>query len=509
MSISKEKLEFGDYQTPLEFCEKVLNTVKECVNPTVILEPTFGIGNFIKAVQSRLNNVNTIYGVEINKEYCDKVKETGTNLTLFNEDIFSFDHKKIINNLSSNDRLLILGNPPWVTNSQLMSQDLKNLPRKNNFKKLKGLDSITGASNFDICEYIILDLLNKYKNQNAYIAMLCKTSVVINIMKEINKYDFNISDIRLYQFDAKKIFNVSCEACLFFAKIDKNGDNVVSVYDIDEAKEKLYDFGWKNDKFYSNFNMINSEVDGKFPFQWRQGIKHDCSKIMELQLTDDCKYINGEDEIIDVESTLIYPLLKSSDLKYTYINKTRKFVIVPQSKTNENTSYIASTSPKLWNYLNINKERFDSRKSSIYKNSPTFSIFGIGDYSFSKYKVAISGFYKEPSFSVLSPDDKTIMLDDTCYFIGFEDEKYAIITMALLNSSLVQDFLKSIAFLDKKRPYTKDILMRINLQEIINNTNFNDLQNLLCNYNLKDKIVEKDYDCYKNSFIYQEQLSII
>ena len=32
----------------------------------------------------------------------------------------------------------------------------------------------------------------------------------------------------------------------------------------------------------------------------------------------------------------------------------------------------------------------DNRKSSIYNKRPRFSIFGIGDYSFSKWKVAIS-----------------------------------------------------------------------------------------------------------------------
>lgn len=175
--------------------------------------------------------------------------------------------------------------------------------------------------------------------------------------------------------------------------------------------------------------------------------------------------------------------------------------MLPKKKVKQDTKYIADDSPKLWNYLNKNKKKLDSRKSSIYNNAPAFSIFGIGDYSFYKYKVAVSGFYKKPNFVVLSSNEKSIMLDDTCYFIGFEKEKDAIITMTLLNSQKVQDFLYSIAFLDKKRPYTKEILMRINLAKVISDTDFNSLKSMLNQYNIEKTITEDDYRKYKNIFI--------
>ena len=333
--------------------------------------------------------------------------------------------------------------------------------------------------------------------------MLCKTSVVTNIIKEINKYKFKISNIKMYLFEAKKVFGVNCEACLFFAKLDKICEKTVNVYNIENPNDLIYKFGWKQNKFYSNFDMIDSNIDGKFPIEWRQGIKHDCSKIMELRLIDN-KYFNGLKEEVEVESNLLYPLLKSSDLKEKYIDKSDKFVIVTQNKVKQDTKYIADDSPKLWNYLNKNKEKLNSRKSSIYNNAPAFSIFGIGDYSFYKYKVAISGFYKKPNFVVLSSSEKPIMLDDTCYFIGFEKEKDAIITMILLNSQKVQDFLYSIAFLDKKRPYTKEVLMRIDLTKIIADTDFSSLQSMLNQYNIEKTITEDDYKEYKSIFENQE-----
>jgi hypothetical protein len=39
------------------------------------------------------------------------------------------------------------------------------------------------------------------------------------------------------------------------------------------------------------------------------------------------------------------------------------------------------------------------------------------------------------------------------------------VALGLLNSQVVQDFLKAIVFPDSKRPYTKDVLMRIDLQK--------------------------------------------
>lgn len=55
------------------------------------------------------------------------------------------------------------------------------------------------------------------------------------------------------------------------------------------------------------------------------------------------------------------------------------------------------------------------------------------------------------------------MLDDTCYFIGFEGLEFAVYTFILLNSPQTKEFLQSITFTDAKRMFTKDILMRIDL----------------------------------------------
>lgn len=187
---------------------------------------------------------------------------------------------------------------------------------------------------------------------------------------------------------------------------------------------------------------------------------------MELMF-DGKVWKNKYGEIIDfVDSEYIYPLVKSSGFKNNIITDFKKRVIVTQHYVREDTEKLKEDE-KLYSYLVSHKSDFDNRKSVIYKNTPPFSIFGIGDYSFYKYKIGISGFYKTPKFCYLS-SSKPVMVDDTCYFIGTNDVIESYILYAVLDNDIIYSFLESISFKNSKRPFTKDILQRIDLIKGIN-----------------------------------------
>ena len=99
------------------------------------------------------------------------------------------------------------------------------------------------------------------------------------------------------------------------------------------------------------------------------------------------KLINGFGDEVDVEEEMVYPLLKSSDVTGGEIYRTRKYILVPQKSINEDTSLLEHKMPKVYKYLNMYANLLDNRGSSIYKNKPRFCLFGIGQYSFKKYKV--------------------------------------------------------------------------------------------------------------------------
>ncbi|OFX40358.1 MAG: hypothetical protein A2X08_10400 [Bacteroidetes bacterium GWA2_32_17] len=471
-----DRAEYGDFQTNKDLANKVAkHLAKRNMSPEIVIEPTCGKGNFIIASLSNFKAVKKVFGIEIYKPYVWETKFSILDFFLSNPDshkpeitithcnIFDFDFKNISKQFPT-EKLLIIGNPPWVTNSKLGSLNSSNLPKKSNFKKQNGLDAMTGKGNFDIAEYITLMLLDAFQTHNGYLALLVKNSVVKNIVFDQKDKKYRVGEIEKYCIDSKKEFNVSVEAALLYCQLNSNPSIKCNEFDF-YSLEKRLSFGWLNSKFVSNLADYNEtkEIDGVCPFEWRQGIKHDCSSIMELERVNG-HFVNNKSDEIKLEEDLVYGFLKSSDLKNTVIKNTRKHTIVTQTKVGQETSYIQHLYPETYSYLKKNISNFQARKSSIYNGKPLFSIFGIGDYSFKPFKVAISGLYKTYHFTLVLPqNDKPVMLDDTCYFIGFDRIEYAVYAIILLNSKTTEAFLKSITFSDAKRVFTKDLLMRLDL----------------------------------------------
>lgn len=480
------KREFGDYQTPSEFCIEVCKYLKESgivCTPNAVLEPTCGIGNFLLAASSIFES-KTIYGIEINAQYVKKAQKTLPNAMITLGNIFELDVRKVC----QENNILVIGNPPWATSSNLSY----NLPKKNNFKGLRGIDALTGSSNFDICEYIILDLLNKYKNSDSTICMLCKTTVARNILLEMSRNKIAYHAVEMDYFNSEKVFGISVAACVLIIQLSSD------VFSDSKVLCRVKNFDTKEEigNLIASDGMIQTvckkaSLEGKCQLVWRQGVKHDCSKVMELKL-EDKGLINKDEEYANIEDALVFPLIKSSHFKKPIIHEFSKYVIVTQSKPKQDTSYIEKQFPNTWKYLTAHIDSFNSRKSIIYKNSPLFSMFGIGDYSFAPYKVGLSGFYKKPLFSLLY-SAKPVMTDDTTYFLAFDNYDTAYCMMLLLNSPTVQEFLLSIAFLDSKRPYTVKLLSRLDLYKCINEVTFEELCQTENSFQLESYITAERY----------------
>lgn len=509
-----DRAEYGDFQTNLDLANKVtLYLASKTISPEVVIEPTCGKGNFIITSLRNFKKIKNVFGVEIYKPYVWETKFNIVNFFLSNPtlnkpeisivhcNVFDFDFKAIAKKHSISD-ILVIGNPPWVTNSKLGSLNSTNLPKKTNFKNHTGLDAMTGKGNFDIAEFITLTMIETFQNMKGNLLLLVKNSVIKNIVFDQNKNRYKISAIEKHCIDSKKEFNVSVEAALFYCKLNSNPTFDCTEFDFYNNQNHKLKFGWLSDKFVSNIDTYihTKEIDGECPFIWRQGLKHDCSTVMELDKVNG-HYVNRLNEEVKLEDDLVYGILKSSDLKNTVINQTRKFTIVTQKKVGQETKYIKTEYPKTYHYLTLHQANFDARKSSIYNNKPLFSIFGIGDYSFKPFKVAISGLYKTFHFTLILPqDNKPVMLDDTCYLIGFDKIEFAVYTLILLNSNATAQFLQSITFPDAKRTFTKDVLMRIDLLELSKQINKSDLQKQLETLNEKYKfnLTLDLWDCFIN-----------
>ena len=66
------KKEFGDYQTPGYFAVKVCNLLKDKlkISPAVVIDPTCGVGNFLKAALNVFDNVKEAV-LQVNPDVVD------------------------------------------------------------------------------------------------------------------------------------------------------------------------------------------------------------------------------------------------------------------------------------------------------------------------------------------------------------------------------------------------------------------------------------------------------
>ena len=232
---SVDKSQFGDFQTPEALAFTIVEILKKNhkLTPSVIIEPSCGKGSFIKAVSDGFPGVK-ILGYDINHDYICEAKTTLLNssnadqISLDVADFFELDWKSIISELSG--FILVIGNPPWVTSSELGILKSENLPTKSNFQNRRGIEAITGSGNFDISEWMLLRHVEWLSTRTGAIAVLCKYSVARKVMRHIMNGSNPSYVGHIYPIDTKAHFNACVEACLFVL-ITGRGNNDCDIYE--------------------------------------------------------------------------------------------------------------------------------------------------------------------------------------------------------------------------------------------------------------------------------------
>ena len=347
-----DRREYGDFQTNSILTDSIVDYIKiKRIDFEFVLEPTCGKGNFIISALKKLPNIKKLVGVEIYQPYIWETKFKILSLFLSSKkanipeidiihaNAFKFSYENLAKE-TKDYKTLVIGNPPWVTNSELSSIDSKNLPKKSNFKKHKGLEAITGKGNFDIGENISVNLIQAFQRHVGHFAFLVKNSVIKNVIYDQKENNFLISENEKLNIDAKKEFNVSVNASLFVSKFREKACLNCSEYDF-YTKQNITAFGWYLSKFVYSIDAYEKgyKIDGLSNIVWRSGIKHDCSKIMEFE-QDNGHFTNGFKIEMQLEDNLVYGLLKSSDLKSKKTNTFRKLTIITQKKIGQDTKYI-------------------------------------------------------------------------------------------------------------------------------------------------------------------------
>ena len=467
--------DFGDWQTPRGLVTEVLARLRaDGGRFDRVLEPTCGRGHFLDRIRADWDASAELMGVEIQPDHADAARAiVGDRGKVVTADLFQMDLARDLT-WTGTGRLLVVGNPPWVTVAALGASggSAQNPgPVRTNARRARGLDALTGASNFDLAEAIWIKLIHELRDDQPTIALLCKASIARALLHAVTTLDLPIQAATFWRIDAARWFGADVAAGLLRVKVGPGPKlAAVPVFDDLDATHPVTTWGVRDGLLLNDLAAYEraSFADGAGPIAWRQGVKHDAASVMELIPQPGGGWVNGLGEPVDVEADRVYPWFKATDLARGLRPEPRRAVVITQRSLGEDPRDLARTHPRLWTYLEGHADRFRARKSSIYRGRPPFALFGVGPYSFSPYKVAVSGLHKSFRFRAIGPiDGRPSLVDDTCYFLACPTAEAACVLAAVLNGPEAADLLRGLTFLDNKRPITQAILKRLDLRALL------------------------------------------
>ncbi|MCA8959534.1 MAG: SAM-dependent DNA methyltransferase [Planctomycetes bacterium] len=466
------RLEFGDFQTPITLARDVCELLRaRGLRPASVIEPTCGLGAFVRAAAEMFPGAQRIQGVDVNASSVDAARRelTDDRVEWSVGDFFDLDWSRRLAELP--EPILVVGNPPWVTNATVGALGGTNLPPKSNRDRWRGIHAMTGRSNFDISEWMLAEILGWLERRRGTLAMLVKTTVARKVLARAWRAASPIVSASLHRIDAPRHFGASVDAGLLTMSFG-SGTRALECecaesLDAERATRRL---GWRSDRLIADVDaydthrhLIEGERGPGAP-TWRSGIKHDCRAVFELSGAAGSR-TNGAGDGVDIEEEVLFPLLKSSDLMRG--RPPRRVLLVPQRSLTESPADLAPRAPRAWRYLERHADRLARRGSSIYRGRPPYSIFGVGEYSFAPWKVAIAGMARELRFTVVGPiDDRPVLFDDTCYFVPCPDGRTAHAIHGRVSSEPALAAWSSLMFWDAKRPVTAKLLNAVAWERI-------------------------------------------
>jgi methylase of polypeptide subunit release factors len=472
--VTSAKKEYGDFQTPPALARRVAALIaQEGKRYGTIIEPTCGVGALLEAAAEEFGKSPAYLGFDVNPDYVRAagaaLDRIGTpNGKVQQRDFYTVDWRQFLSEQAG--PILIIGNPPWITNAEMGVINGKNLPEKSNFQGHAGLDAMTGKANFDISEWMLVRLAEAFPTHGGTLAMLVKTIVARKLLARCWSTDAPVVGAAVYPIDAAEHFDAAVDASLVVIEFGEGANpKRAQVYgQLSRAIRPVATIALEDGTLIADLDAHRrtKHLAGGSPLRWRSGIKHDCSKVMELEFNDR-QLKNGLGEVLDLEPDYLLPMFKTSEVAAGRVDDCRRRMLVTQRCIGEQTADIADRAPKTWSYLQRHRALLNKRGSSIYRGKPEFSIFGVGDYTFSLWKVAISGMYKSLRFVKIGPcHAKPVVFDDTTNFIPCPSEAAATLLLRLLDSDEARMFYKSFIFWDAKRPITVELLTRLNIYSL-------------------------------------------
>ncbi|MFQ6054683.1 MAG: Eco57I restriction-modification methylase domain-containing protein [Methanosarcinales archaeon] len=185
-----------------------------------------------------------------------------------------------------------------------------------------------------------------------------------------------------------------------------------------------------------------------------------------------------EKTLARIETDLIYPLIKSRNVKKWNLKKDYTYCIMvqdPKKRIGYEEKYLKRNYPKTHGYLykfkDILLKRASYKKYFNKKSAPFYTMFGIGEYTFAPYKVVWNRMGTNLNAVVTASvkdvyiGERVIIPENVLVFVPFENELEAHYLCAIMNSYIVNFLIQSYSVKGGKSFATPDILKFLNLNK--------------------------------------------
>lgn len=403
---------------------------------------------------------------------------------------------------------MIIGNPPWV-NWEYLPQDYRIKSQR--LWKDYGIFSVTGRdlsfSKEDISVLITYVVIDKFLIENGYLAFVIRQGLFKSAQNGVGFRKFKVDDkygikaVRVDDLSTIKPFeNASNSTAIMF--IQKNHDTVYPVpYYMWEKRKSSKS---KALSTYSDLSEILTQID-ILPMIAMPAIQDDISSMWitaKKEALDAVRSILGsnkykartgvftgganavywlnvtssnpngnvnvsniterakrkvDDIHCELEGDLVYPLVQGSDLQKWEVN-TKSYILCPHTAATKmkpiNEENMKQQVPLTYAYLLNFREDLDERKGfagwekEIQKEN-FYAILRVGDYTFSKYKVAWRYIATEFICAVISDcndphlGNKLLIPNEKVMYVSTNNESEAYYLCGVLSSNPVAFTVKS------------------------------------------------------------------
>jgi N-6 DNA Methylase len=421
------KQKIGVVYTPLEWAEWAIQdcgAYEAWLNNAKIVDPTVGEGVFIEAflslaIKSKIKitrkMVDSLFGFDIREEGIENFSE---RISL------KYDIKLKEKNFLVKDILLddcdlkfdyAVGNPPWVNFNNLPDNYKEVLKSKfHEYQLISNSGSVLlGKSRVDIAALVVNVVVSKCLKAKGKLAMFLPSSLFFggaahNEFRKFHSKDIPYQLLKLYDFGNRPIFDSSNQhgTAFCFAEFDLDTSNAKPTF----AFKLNSDNSWKSQNLIVAKEKDNSYVrvdsNGEFSkitvskkSKTRQGLNAGgrnnlfFGEIIEGSLDDEIvTFKNLDDEIFQLETKFIYPLVMRDNLKFGVKEPVRYAIICHDELTGKAVEEaILRKFPLTHKYIESKKTYLVSRKGVLINVNISKGIYwgllGVGKYSFAPYKL--------------------------------------------------------------------------------------------------------------------------